>query len=345
MEFRVCIILWLPRINMYNESYNEAGVCVMQLSRKLSTWDVAKSLIVDIGTDAVVDWRFLETRLVLPIETLLRAAFVGNGCWSSDVALDVAGRSKYVDAEHEKFSKGVEPPPKKRRGNRIGQPSHRPREVVVENVSDGDESDVDRAASEHSSAVEGCGGGIATPPLPLPDSPLEGIATPLAPSPGSPIGGIETPPFASPDSPLGGYAPPLLDLPALPVPPGVDMSDDEGAGDDPPDRAKRGEFSYKWYSGKFTISRIRDRKKNKLIGWGATCGLHLNVGDSNKCKTTLNYRGLSDAEVQLRLKRWLALGVDISVHDLDGRTQHKAVLPYSLVAGLSLEELDLLADP
>ena len=69
-------------------------------------------------------------------------------------------------------------------------------------------------------------------------------------------------------------------------------------------RARPGDNAFKW--GRFSIARVNNF--GVQIGWGLTCGKHLDVGESGTpCKIQMTYgqRGLfSDDDIILRLKRW-----------------------------------------
>ena len=81
-------------------------------------------------------------------------------------------------------------------------------------------------------------------------------------------------------------------------------------------------------------------------GWGATCGLHWNAGDSQECKRPLQYRGrggrhpLDDAGCVRQLKRWLLAGLSIASDDPEGRRKHMAMDPRTLGPQRHPEDLD-----
>ena len=87
------------------------------------------------------------------------------------------------------------------------------------------------------------------------------------------------------------------------------------------------------------------KRGGDFIGWGITCRRHHNQGeDSQKlpCKRQLTYGAakLSDAEVIIRLKRWVIKGYDIPVSDTAGRTGHHLSDPRALEHPATDEDLD-----
>ena len=67
-----------------------------------------------------------------------------------------------------------------------------------------------------------------------------------------------------------------------------------------------------------------------LVGYGVTCGCHLNKYDSpnTECKRQLflGKEPMTETECRARLKAWLLLGADIPMGP-DSREQHMQIMP------------------
>ena len=75
--------------------------------------------------------------------------------------------------------------------------------------------------------------------------------------------------------------------------------------------------------GPFQLARVYAR--GTPLGWGATCGRHLNAGgDAACCKKQVAHGAehFSDGDCRRKLKRWLLMGLDIPEEGEDCRTQH-----------------------
>lgn len=116
-----------------------------------------------------------------------------------------------------------------------------------------------------------------------------------------------------------------------------------------PDRAKAGE---QWGSGKWRIATLRDTTTGAPHACGATCGYHFNASDHKTCKkfVSIGKSGLTVAEIHLRLKRWLVVGLD-SDSWVGDELQHTHVHEYGggmymaeYSDGLTEAELDRIAD-
>ena len=96
----------------------------------------------------------------------------------------------------------------------------------------------------------------------------------------------------------------------------------------------------------FAISKIVSRGQH--VGFGIVCRLHQNPEDGclGKCKKTLNFgrERLTDAEVLLRLKRWMLRGTDLSLaHPGTTRGDHQAIdARWECADGPSAGEVDAL---
>lgn len=73
----------------------------------------------------------------------------------------------------------------------------------------------------------------------------------------------------------------------------------------------------------FQIAPIHAGGSSEATGWGAICGLHWDPDRPGlQCKKAMSNSGLSDAECQLRLKRWLVAGIDSSHWGSNKREAH-----------------------
>jgi hypothetical protein len=69
--------------------------------------------------------------------------------------------------------------------------------------------------------------------------------------------------------------------------------------------------------GPFSIAPVY--KKDVHVGWGATCGMHLDAGNMLECKRQLTLGENSDAECVSKLKEWLLNGAPIEAAATDAR--------------------------
>jgi hypothetical protein len=110
-----------------------------------------------------------------------------------------------------------------------------------------------------------------------------------------------------------------------------------------PIRAKPGQFSFSW--GPFSIAQIR--LQGVKIGWGITCGKHVDVGSDSttSCKTSLTFGkdALSDDDCILRLKRWCLTEPPPRADGLMRKSHINDIKARSLSEGASEKELDDLA--
>ena len=116
----------------------------------------------------------------------------------------------------------------------------------------------------------------------------------------------------------------------------------------PEERAKAGE---RWGTGHWQLAIVNDRVLGVPKGAGATCNCHHNADDGRTCKknVTIGRSGLTLAELQLRLKRWLIAGLDSDTWVGDNfQEQHVAMggrqFLEALSHGLSEEECDRIAN-
>lgn len=96
----------------------------------------------------------------------------------------------------------------------------------------------------------------------------------------------------------------------------------------------------------FQIAPIHAQGSLEPTGWGAICGVHWDPGKpSLQCKKAMSKSGLTDQECQLRLKRWLATGLDTADWGPNHRETHVSLGGVQLAQfseGLSEAELDEL---
>ena len=84
-------------------------------------------------------------------------------------------------------------------------------------------------------------------------------------------------------------------------------------------RARVGERGYQW--GPWQLAEVHTGGKH--VGWGATCGMHSNVGLTVECKKSIRMGpGLDSAECELRMKMWLLQGLFIDMESPTGQTDH-----------------------
>lgn len=98
--------------------------------------------------------------------------------------------------------------------------------------------------------------------------------------------------------------------------------------------------------GGFQLAKVY--RQGVQIGWGITCGLHKNEGDSIGacCKKQITFGGsggaaggaLSDTDCIVALKSWLVLGFVLSGNDQ--RTQHVRLNARKHAQGFTEPELD-----
>ena len=86
-----------------------------------------------------------------------------------------------------------------------------------------------------------------------------------------------------------------------------------------------------------------------IIGYGATCGCHVDRGHCDMQKTmTRGNSGLRARDLILRLKRWLIAGIEDSDWDEEGRRSMHVSLGgrflHEFAEGLSEEDCDRIAN-
>ena len=85
----------------------------------------------------------------------------------------------------------------------------------------------------------------------------------------------------------------------------------------------------------FQVAPIHAGGSPVPTGWGAICGLHSDPGRPGlQCKKAMTKAGLSDAECQLRLKRWLVEGLNDSDWVANKRASHVSL------GGVQLSQFD-----
>ncbi len=119
-----------------------------------------------------------------------------------------------------------------------------------------------------------------------------------------------------PEALAGGAEP--LEPPPVPPPPVAPREE----------RRPRARRQIEW--GPFSLASIWSTVKDEQIGWGATCGCHVNgtdTPDDPACKKQITYgrEQLSDHECILKLKRWLHLGAHLSPEELGDMPRKKHV--------------------
>lgn len=81
------------------------------------------------------------------------------------------------------------------------------------------------------------------------------------------------------------------------------------------------------------------------VGYGATCGRHLDPEDSLKCKIQLSLGKdgrFSEDEARVRVKFWCIRGMDAAVDDhATPRSHHVSIKPRQLEVTMSEAEMDL----
>ena len=96
----------------------------------------------------------------------------------------------------------------------------------------------------------------------------------------------------------------------------------------------------------FQIAPIHAAGSKEPTGWGAICGRHTDTNRPGlQCKKAMSKSGLSDAECQLRLKRWLVSGLDATSWGSNKRDCHVSMGGIQLAQfadGLDSEALDAL---
>jgi hypothetical protein len=153
-----------------------------------------------------------------------------------------------------------------------------------------------------------------------PDQP-EPEGAPPAPAPGL----AEAVPPAQPEP---GGAPPAP-APVFSSSSSSSSDSDSSSGSDPPQaRVARAARSIPF--GPFDIAPVV--RQTLTVGWGATCGLHLDSADHAKacCKKQLAFSSMSEVECRSRIKLWLLKGLEIDPHSEDQRTTHRETRPQDL---------------
>ncbi len=146
------------------------------------------------------------------------------------------------------------------------------------------------------------------------------------------LGGAELPPApsvaAAHAAPSGLSSSSGVAVPPA-VPPAVPDADDGdgpprggGGGGDPdpggPDRGPRVARQERW--GPFLLAEIWSRGVH--VGFGATCGRHLNAGSQAVCKKQLRFCELSPEETKRLVKGWCLIGDEIPRDDVRGKSRH-----------------------
>jgi hypothetical protein len=138
--------------------------------------------------------------------------------------------------------------------------------------------------------------------------PPHAVAPPSGPASHTPPAALEeSAALAEPVEPVEPVAPEEL-VPKAPAP----IQGPRGSRGDP--------------GGPFSVAPIV--RHGVQIGWGGTCGVHVNTTDARgaQCKIQLTYgigsSPIPDAECRQRMKAWLLAGLDVDVDDPRARTQH-----------------------